>query len=141
MADKVESTERLSRDDRDTLERKVDINVQRQVEGLSKQIPDDPVYKPDIPATDRTQKLIKQYDDYIAEIDKILAEIGKRCQGLVYRVEPETEYDCSAAIEALFEGYKDTLTYDDYKKILELEAALSREMVAEGGQLDGLRLS
>jgi len=141
MADKVESTERLSRNDREILERKVDINVQRQVTGLSKKLPEDPVYKPDVSPTDRTRRLIDSYNDYIAEIDKILNEIGRRCQGLVYRVEPETEYDCAAALEALFEGYKDTITYDDYKRILELEAVLSREVIAEGGQLDALRLS
>lgn len=141
MAEKVESTDKLSKRDREQLERKVDINVQRRVEKLSTLIPDDIINKEDKTPVDRTKDLISQYDDFIDEINKILDEIQKRCNTLVYRVEPQTEYDCAAAIEALFEGEKDTISYDDYRKILELEASLSRELVAEGGQLDGLGIS
>lgn len=141
MADKVDSTDKLSRRDREQLERKVDINVQRTVTRLSKMIPKDVSHQETKSASDRTKELIGKYDDYIDEINKLLDELQRRCKGLVYRVDPATEYDCSAAIEALFEGEKDTISYDDYRKILELEAALSRELVAEGGQLNGLGIS
>lgn len=141
MAEKIDSTEKLSRQDRETLERKVDINISREVKRLSKLVPKEVEFKETKSAPDRTKELIKQYDSFVDEVNKILDEIQRRCKTLVYRVEPETEYDCAAAIEALFEGAKDTISYDDYRKILELEASLSRELVAEGGQLDGLRIS
>jgi len=141
MADKPESTDKLSRDDRQILERKVDINVQRQVTKLSTLIPDEVTHSEEKTPSTRTKDLIDQYDDFIDEVNKLLDEIQTRCKGLVYRVEAATEYDCAAAIEALFEGEKDTISYDDYRKILELEAELSRELVAEGGQLDALRVS
>jgi hypothetical protein len=141
MADKPESTDKLSKKDRETLERKVDIDVQRQVTKLSMLIPDDVVNKEAKTPSERTQELIEQYDNFIDEVNKLLDEIQKRCKTLVYRVDPTTEYDCAAAIEALFEGQKDDISYDDYRKILELEAELSRELVAEGGQLDALRVS
>lgn len=137
----VDSTDKLSQADRKILERKVDINVQRDVITMSKEIPDDPTFKEEVTATDRTQKLINEYNDFIAEIDQILGALAIRCKGLIYRIEPETEYDCAAAIEALFEGEKDTITYDDYLKVLELEAAISKEIIAEGGRLDGLGIS
>lgn len=137
----VDSTEKLSKADRAILERDVNINVQRTVETMSKEIPDDPTFKEEVTAGDRTKALVKEYDDFIAEIDRLLEAIALRCKGLVYRIEPETEFNCAAAIEALFEGKKDTITYDDYLKILDLEASLSRELVAEGGRLDGLGIS
>lgn len=141
MADKPESTDKLSKKDKETLERKVDINVQRQVTKLSTLIPDNVINKEDKTPSDRTKELIDKYDNFIDEVNKLLDEIQKRCSTLVYRVDPATEYDCAAAIEALFEGQKDDISYDDYRKILELEAELSRELVAEGGQLDALRVS
>jgi hypothetical protein len=141
MAERIDSTDKLSKKDRETLERKVDINVQRQVTKLSTLIPREVAHKEAKTAPDRTKELINQYDDFINEVNKILDEIQKRCKALIYRVDPTREYDCSAAIEALFEGEKDTISYDDYRKILELEATLSRELVAEGGQLDVIGLS
>lgn len=137
----VDSTEKLSKADRAILERDVDINVQRTVETMSKEIPDDPIFKEEVTAGDRTKALVNEYNDFIAEIDRLLEAIALRCKGLVYRIEPKTEFNCAAAIEALFEGQKDTITYDDYLKILDLEASLSRELVAEGGRLDGLGIS
>jgi hypothetical protein len=137
----VDSTDKLGKRDRDILERRVDINIRRQVTKLSTLIPDDVDYKEEKTPSDRTKELIARYDDFVDEVNKLLNEIQKRCKALVYRVDPTTEYDCAAAIEALFEGQKDDISYDDYKKILELEAELSRELVAEGGQLDALRIS
>jgi hypothetical protein len=133
MAEKIESTDRLSNQDREMLERKVDITVDRDVTTMSPKVPEEVAFKDEATPADRTRALISQYDDYLAEIDKLLTAIGLRCKGLIYRVEAETEYDCAAAIEALFEGEKSTISYDDYKKILELEAALSRDLVAQGG--------
>lgn len=141
MADKVESTGRLSNEDKKILERKVDIDVQRQVTTMSKELPEDATHREEVTPQDRTKKLIDDYNDYITQLDEILAAIAVRCKGLVYRVEAATEYDCAAAIEALFEGEKDDISYTDYVKILELEAQLSRELVARGGQLDGLGIS
>lgn len=137
----VDSTEKLSRADKKALERKVDINVQRTITTMSKKIPDDLDHKEEVTAGDRTKALIDDYNDFIAEIDRLLEAIALRCKGLVYRIDPATEYNCAAAIEALFEGQKNEITYDDYKKILELEAAVSRELIAEGGRLDGLGIS
>jgi hypothetical protein len=137
----VDSTDRLSKADRALLERKVDINVQRDVTTMSKQVPDDPTFKEEVTAKDRTQALIDDYNDFIAEVDKILDALAIRCRPLVYKIEPEKEYDCAAAIEALFEGEKNEISYEDYVKILELEAAVSRELIAEGGRLDGLGIS
>lgn len=133
MADKIESTDRLSNQDKELLERKVDITVDRDVTTMSPKVPEEVAFQPEVTPADRTRALIAQYDDYLAEIDKLLAEIGLRCQSLIYRVEAETEYDCAAAIEALFEGEKDTISYNDYRKILELEADLSKDLVAQGG--------
>ena len=137
----VDSTDKLSKQDRQTLERDVDINIQRQVTKLSTKIPEEVAHGDERTPSDRTKELISQYDDFIDEVNKLLDAIQTRCNALIYRVEPETEYDCAAAIEALFEGEKDTISYKDYRKILELEAELSRELVAEGGQLDALRVS
>jgi hypothetical protein len=137
----VDSTDKLSKQDRETLERKVDIDVQRQVTKLSTLIPKEVAHKDERTPADRTKELISRYDDFIDEVNELLDAIQTRCKALVYRVESETEYDCAAAIEALFEGEKDDISYDDYRKILELEAELSRELVAEGGQLDALRVS
>lgn len=141
MADKVESTERLSNEDKKILEREVDINVQRQVTTMSKELPEDASHREEVTPQDRTKNLIDNYNDYISQLDDILAAIAVRCKGLIYRVEATTEYDCAAAIEALFEGDKDDISYTDYVKILELEAQLSRELVAQGGQLDALGIS
>ncbi len=137
----VDSTEKLPRADKDQLERKVNINVQRQITTMSKKLPDSVDHQEEVTAQDRTKALIDQYNDFIAEIDKILEAIALRCKGLVYKIDPAVEFNCAAAIEALFEGHKDEITYDDYKKILELEAAVSRELIAEGGRLDGLAIS
>ncbi len=137
----VDSTEKLPRADKDILERKININVQRQITTMSKKLPDNVDHQEEVTAQDRAQALISQYNDFIAEVDKILAAIALRCKGLVYKIDPATEFNCAAAIEALFEGHKDEITYDDYKKILELEAAVSRELIAEGGRLDGLGIS
>lgn len=137
----VDSTEKLPRADKDILERKIDISVQRQITTMSKKLPDSVDHQEEVTAKDRTQALISQYNDFIAEVDKILTAIALRCKGLVYKIDPATELNCAAAIEALFEGHKDEITYDDYKKILELEAAVSRELIAEGGRLDGLGIS
>lgn len=136
----VDSTEKLSREDRKLLEKKVDIHIERKVKSTGKKIPEDLEYKEPVSPGDRTKALIQKYDDYIAEIDKILLELSQRCKGLVYTIDPATEYDCSAAIEALFEGVKTSMSYADYVKVLTLEAQLSREIVAEGGKLDGVRV-
>jgi hypothetical protein len=133
MAEKIETTDRLSSQDRELLERKVDITVDRDVTTMSPKVPEEVAFQEEITPADRTKALIAQYDDYLAEIDRVLNEIALRCKGLIYRVEAETEYNCAAAIEALFEGEKDTISYDDYRKILELEADLSRDLVAQGG--------
>ena len=137
----VDSTDRLSKADRELLERKVDINVQRDVTTMIKQVPDDPTFKEEVTTKDRTKALIDDYNNFIAEIDKLLGALAIRCRPLVYKIEPETEFECAAAIEALFEGQKDEISYEDYVRILELEAAVSRELIAEGGRLDGLRIS
>lgn len=137
----VDSTEKLPRADKEQLERKVNINVQRQITTMSKKLPDSVDHQEEVTGQDRTQALITQYNDYIAEIDKLLEAIALRCKALVYKIEPETEFSCAAAIEALFEGYKDEITYDDYKRFLELEAAVSRELIVEGGRLNGLGIS
>jgi hypothetical protein len=136
----VESTEKLSRSDRELLERTVHLNVRRQVTSTGKQPPTDVGHQEETSVEERTQNLIKQYDDYIAELDRILEQLSIRCKNLVYEFDPTTEVDCSAVIQALFEGPKTSLSYDDYKKILDLEAALSRELVAEEGELSGIRV-
>jgi hypothetical protein len=133
MAEKIETTDRLSNLDRELLERKVDVTIDRDVTTMSPKVPEEVAFQEEITPADRTKALIAQYDEYLAEIDRVLNEIALRCKSLIYRIEAETEYDCAAAIEALFEGEKDTISYDDYRKILELEADLSRDLVAQGG--------
>lgn len=130
----ADSTEKLNREDRGILERKVDLGINRQVSTVSPDPPDKAPEKEKKPAPDRTKDLIAQYDDYIEEVDKLLDAIASRCSRLEYRIDPVVEVQCADAIAQLFEGQKNFVNYDDYRKVLELEALISKELIKrEGG--------
>jgi len=130
----ADATEKLGKEDRGILERTVDISVQRRVTTLSPDIPDKPSTEEPKPAPERTKDLIAGYDSYIEEVDRLLDEISKRCRKLEYRIDPVLEIRCADAIAQLFEGQKNFVSYEDYRKILELEALISKELIKrEGG--------
>ena len=130
----ADSTERLNREDRGILEREVDIATNRQVRTISPDPPDQPSEEDIKPAPDRTKDLIAKYDDYIDEVNRMLDEISSRSSRLEYRIDPVLEAQCAEAIAQLFEGQKNYINYDDYRKVLELEALISKELIKrEGG--------
>lgn len=130
----ADATEKLGHEDRGILERKVELNVNRQVETLSPEPPDKPSEEEPKPAPERTKDLIEQYDNYIDEVNLLLDEISNRCTRLEYRVDPVLEVQCADAIAQLFEGQKNFISYEDYRRILELEALISKELIKrEGG--------
>ena len=87
--------------DKEQLERKVNINVQRHITTMSKKLPDSVDHQEEVTAQDRTQALIDQYNDFIAEVDKILEAITLRCKGLVYKIDPTVEFNCENTAEKI----------------------------------------
>jgi hypothetical protein len=127
-----DSTDRLSHEDRRILERKVDLGIDRTVEVTSPPVPQDVTPDEIVSPADRTTDLITGYGNYVDYINQLLAKIKVKALGLRYDVVADLEPSLYAALNALWEGGKTSVSYSDYADALEFEASMSQEIILKG---------
>lgn len=132
MAERPDSTDTLSHEDRRILEKKVLLDVDREVRVISQEVPDEVVPDDAVPAADRTRALIEEYGSYVDYINQLLAKIKTQAIALRYNVVYELEPSLAAALNALWEGNKTDITYSDYVEALEFEVSVSQEILNKG---------
>ena len=136
MAERPDSTDRLSNEDRATLERKVQLDINRQVKVSPRTVPDDVSPTETVTPVERSKALVSSYGDYVTYINELLAKIKVLAISLNYSVNYITEPNLATALGALWEGQKTEITFSDYLDALEFEASVSQEIINQGEGAD-----